>query len=292
MNEPTDDRFERWRVGTATITKIYETTLDHETFASAIRAAPNALDAHRDWMGPYLGPDDQLLMSVHAFGVEADGLRILVDTCIGNDQDYGPEPYPQFFNHLRTTFLEDLHAAGFGRDDVDLVVCTHLHPDHVGWNTVRTAAGEWEPTFRRARYLLPALEADAWRHRGGAFNPWRFAVQPVLDAGQLDLVSGDHQVSPSLRLVPTPGHTTGHVAVRISSGAASAVITGDMVHSPVQLVEPDWTYVHDVDPDLAARTVRTLVAEVADTPTLVLGTHFPTPTAGHLVTTDHGLRFR
>lgn len=283
---------ERWRVGDVTVTKVYETTLDHETFTSALHAPPDGLDAHRDWMGPYLGPNDELLMSVHAFCVEADGLRIVVDTCIGNDLDYGPPPYPQFFNHLHTTFLDDLTAVGFGRDDVDVVVCTHLHPDHVGWNTLRTAEGRWEPTFRRARYVLTDAEAAVWRTRGGAFNPWPFAIQPVLDAGRLDLVPATHRISESVRLVPTPGHTAGHVAVRIHSAGADAIITGDMVHSPVQLVEPDWTYVHDTDPARAAAGVRALLDEVRDTDTLVLGTHFPSPTAGRIVTTPAGVRFR
>jgi glyoxylase-like metal-dependent hydrolase (beta-lactamase superfamily II) len=231
-----------------------------------------------------------MLMSVHAFCVKADGVRIIVDTCIGNGRNYGDGPYLRIFNGLQTSFLEDLEAAGFGRDDVDIVICTHLHPDHVGWNTM-PVGDRWEPTFRRATYLMSRPDVDTWRTLVGAHNPWPQVIQPLIDHGRLDAVDAPHRVSASVELFPTPGHTPGHISVHIASGAARAVITGDMVHSPVQLVEPDWTYRYDSDAAQAASSVRVLLDEVADTDTLVLGTHFPTPTGGRVRTTGDGLRF-
>jgi glyoxylase-like metal-dependent hydrolase (beta-lactamase superfamily II) len=281
---------DRWTVGDVVIAKVHETTLDHEHITEVLPIETADLAPHREWMQPYLGPHDQMLMSVHAFCVEADGLRIVVDTCIGNDQRYGDHPSLRIFEGLHTDFLDDLAAVGFGRDDVDVVICTHLHPDHVGWNTVRVGDG-WEPTFRRARYLMSRVDVEAWRVLVGAHNPWRFAIQPLVDHGCLDVVDAPHRVSPSVEIFATPGHTAGHVSVRITSGEALAVITGDMVHSPIQLVEPDWTYRYDTDAALAARSVRDLVDEVRDRGALVLGTHFPTPTAGELRSSADGIRF-
>jgi glyoxylase-like metal-dependent hydrolase (beta-lactamase superfamily II) len=283
-------RTERWTIGEAVVTKVFETMLDHERITDVLPIGEEDLAPHRAWMAPYLGPHDEMLMSVHAFCVEVDGLRIVVDTCIGNDRDYGPNPYLQIFNGLHTSFLDDLDAVGFGRDDVDVVVCTHLHPDHVGWNTV-LVDGTWEPTFRRARYVLSRPDVDHWRTMEGAHNPWAVAIQPVEDTGQLDAVDAPHAVSASVSLFATPGHTPGHVSVALTSGPARAVITGDMVHSPVQLVEPDWTYRHDTDATRAAQSVRELLDAVGDTDTLVLGTHFPAPTGGHLRSTTTGWRF-
>lgn len=282
---------ERWTVGDAIVTKVYETTLDHERVFDILPVDPDDLAPHREWMGPYLGPNDEMLMSIHAFGVEVDGIRVVVDTCIGNDKDYGDRPSLRVFNGLRTTFLDDLTAADFGRDDVDIVICTHLHPDHVGWNTVRGPHG-WEPTFRKATYLMSRRDVEEWRVLDAPHNPWEFAIQPVIDQGQLTVVEAPYRVSGSIELIPTPGHTPGHVSVRITSAGAHAVITGDMVHSPIQLVEPDWTYRYDADPAEAAKSVRSLVDDVCGTDALVLGTHFPTPTAGRLSTTHEGLRFR
>jgi glyoxylase-like metal-dependent hydrolase (beta-lactamase superfamily II) len=282
---------ERWVVGDVTVTKVYETTLDHERIVDVLPIDAAALAPHREWMGPYLGPNDEMLMSVHAFCLEVDGLRMVVDTCIGNDKHYGDHPMLQIFNGLHTSFLDDLEAAGFGRDDVDVVVCTHLHPDHVGWNTVRVD-DVWEPTFRRATYLMSRTDVDAWRTLTGAHNPWPFAIQPLLDHGQLTTVDPPHRVSPSVELLPTPGHTPGHLSVHLASRGAHAFITGDMVHSPVQLVEPDWTYRYDADGAEAAASVRRLVADACATDALVLGTHFPTPTAGRLRRGEGGgLRF-
>jgi glyoxylase-like metal-dependent hydrolase (beta-lactamase superfamily II) len=227
---------------------------------------------------------------VHALCIEVDGLRIVVDTCIGNDMDYGSSPYLQIFNGLHTSFLDDMTAAGFGPDDVDVVICTHLHPDHVGWNT-RRVDGQWLPTFPNARYLMSRVDVDHWRHVEGAHNPFETSVQPLIEHGLLDAVETDHRVTAGVSLMPTPGHTPGHFSVGLESSGEVAVITGDMVHSPVQLVRPEWTYIYDMDRVEAARSCRRLLELVGDTGVLVLGTHFPRPTAGRVVSDGATWRF-
>jgi glyoxylase-like metal-dependent hydrolase (beta-lactamase superfamily II) len=272
---------ERWSIGDISVTKVLETMLDHERAVDVLPISDEDLGRHRGWMGPYLGANGEMLMSVHTFCVQTGEQKIVVDTCIGNDQNYGESPYLAIFNGLATDLLERMETIGFGPSEVDLVVCTHLHPDHVGWNTIR-AGDTWVPTFPRARYVLSRKDADAWRTLKGAHNPWPFAVQPIEDAGQLDLVDAPAQLAEGVSLRPTPGHTPGHVSVVLQSQGETAVITGDMVHSPVQLVEPAWTYKHDSDRAEATRSVESLVGLATAHQALILGTHFPTPTAGNV----------
>lgn len=197
----------------------------------------------------------------------------------------------------QTPFLADLAAAGFPREDVDTVICTHLHFDHVGWNTM-LVDGEWVPTFPNARYVLCR---DEWAHwssstpKGAGGSGYAAtlddAVRPVIDAGLADLVAPDHQVTDEIRLESTPGHTPGHVAVHVESGGEHALITGDLAHHPVQFAEPDWFADPDTDREQSAATRRRLVDEYADTGVLVIGTHFGPPCAGYLVRDGNGYRF-
>jgi glyoxylase-like metal-dependent hydrolase (beta-lactamase superfamily II) len=179
---------------------------------------------------------------------------------------------------------------------VDLVILTHLHTDHVGWNTY-AHEGAWAPTFPNARYLTVRAEWDYW---AGAYleearrQMFRDSVHPVRDAGLLDLVDVPDEgtdIAPGIHLLPTPGHTPGHVAVKLHSHAATALITGDCVHHPVQMLRPDIGSCADVDPVQAQDTRRGLLASLADTDTLVLGTHFPPPTDGLVVSDGGSYRF-
>jgi glyoxylase-like metal-dependent hydrolase (beta-lactamase superfamily II) len=194
------------------------------------------------------------------------------------------------FNDLDTPFLDRLVAADFVPDDVDYVICTHLHVDHVGWNT-QLVDGAWVPTFPRARYIMSKPDLEYWAGIPGRHNPFAVSVQPLLDAGLVDAVPTDHRVSPSVVLLPTPGHTPGHVSVHITSRGESAVITGDMVHSPVQFARPEWCSLADTDSAEAVRSRERLVALAGGAPTLVIGTHFPPPTAGHIVHDGAGWTF-
>jgi glyoxylase-like metal-dependent hydrolase (beta-lactamase superfamily II) len=268
-----------WKVGDATISVVTETELVYscETF---LHEPPDALDPYRSWLTPYLSDDGRFRIVVQALLVSVDGLRIIVDTCIGSGKDFGPTMAD--FNGLDTPFIEELVAADFVPDMVDYVICTHLHVDHVGWNT-QLVDGEWVPTFPRARYIMSGPDLAYWCEREALHNPFSVSVQPVIDAGLVDAVATDHRVSTSVALLPTPGHTPGHVSVHITSRGESAIITGDMVHSPVQFARPDWSSFADTDRVEATRSRERLLALAGGRPTLVIGTHFPPPTAGHLV---------
>ncbi len=267
-----------WQVGDVRITRVQELE------APGLRwllpdATPENL-ARIDWIGPFLGAGGEGLASVHALLVEAPDRTVVVDTCIGNDRK---RPIPAW-SGLQTRFLEDLEAAGPGVAAVDTVVCTHLHIDHVGWNT-RLQEGRWVPTFENARYLLGRTEWEHWNREDDAVQQQVLAdsVRPIFDAGLVDLVESDHRLCDEIRLEPTPGHTPGHVSVHISSRGEEAVITGDLMHHPSQIARPDWCPKVDSDRDQALATRRAFLASYADTPTLVIGTHFAGPTAGRIV---------
>ncbi|MGH6971832.1 MAG: MBL fold metallo-hydrolase, partial [Caulobacteraceae bacterium] len=232
------------------------------------------------WLYPNFVTEDEVMqMSIHALLVEAPGLRLVVDTCVGNDK---PRALLRG-RALSTGFLKDLEAVGWPRDSVDAVVCTHLHVDHVGWNTV-LEGGKWVPTFPKARYLIGRQEHAHWSADEGEEQQAILSdsVKPIFDAGLADLVELDHVISPEIRLIPSTGHTPGHVCVSIESEGERAVITGDMTHHPCQMAHPDWSPAFDSDPKAAAVTRARLFAEWADQPVLVIGTHYPAPTAGHV----------
>ena len=232
--------------------------------------------------------DATLKLSIHALLVEAPELKLIVDTCIGNDRPRditGGEP-------LSTPFLQQLGDAGWSREGVDAVVCTHLHVDHVGWNTM-LEHGRWVPTFPKARYLIGRQEYEFWSAHDDEEQQQILgdSVTPIFDAGLAQLVELDHVISPEIRLTPSTGHTPGHVSVMIESEGERAVITGDMTHHPCQLAHPDWTPRFDTDLKESAFTRWRLFAEWADQPILVIGTHFAAPTAGHVVRDGAAFRF-
>jgi glyoxylase-like metal-dependent hydrolase (beta-lactamase superfamily II) len=252
-------------------------------------ALPEAVEQHREWLAPhFIDAKGRLLQSIHSFVVRSPDLTVLVDTCVGNDKDRGGR---QPFHMMRTPFLDDLRAAGVPPETVDLVVCTHLHVDHVGWNT-RLDDGRWVPTFPRARYLFARREWEHWSAETSDDTRRIMAdsVTPVLDAGLAQMVDVDHRISDELWLEPTPGHTPGHVSVRLRSGDRDAVITGDLMHAPIQMAEPEWASHFDSDPEQAKKTRRVFCERYADGPVIVLGTHFHHPTAGRIV--RHGERWR
>ncbi len=267
-----------WKVGDVRITRIQE--LEAPGLGWLLPDATPENLARIDWIGPFLSADGDALASVHALLIEAPGRTVVVDTCVGNDK----ERSIPFWNGLQTSFLADLEAAGPGVAAVDAVVCTHLHIDHVGWNT-RLVDGRWVPTFENARYLLGRTEWEHWSREDDAEQQQILAdsVRPIFDADQVDLVESDHRICDELWLEPTPGHTPGHVSVRISSRGEDAVVTGDLMHHPSQAAHPDWCAVVDTDASQALDTRRAFLARYADTPTLVIGTHFAGPTAGRLV---------
>jgi glyoxylase-like metal-dependent hydrolase (beta-lactamase superfamily II) len=214
---------------------------------------------------------------------------MIVDTCLGNDKTGRGVPT---WNELHGPFLRDLAAAGFARESIDTVMCTHLHVDHVGWNTM-LVDGKWVPTFPNARYLMGRVEFDYWRDQQTNQElqvVFADSVKPVFDAGLVDLVEIDHKISPEVSFVPTLGHTPGHVSVRISSKGEEALITGDFVHHPCQMARPEWAATVDYDQTASTKTRREVFGRLAGTPTLVIGTHFAGPTAGRVVRDGNAFR--
>lgn len=267
-----------WTIGAVEVTEIAELI----TTSAAHWLLPDATaDKIREieWLVPhYATPEGKVHMTVRALVIESDGRRILVDTCLGNDK----EREIAAWNMRAGTFLEDLTAAGFPPESIDTVLCTHLHVDHVGWNT-RLVDGEWVPTFPNARYLFADVEWEHWqRDDSGMDQVLRSdSIQPVIDAGLVDLIATDARITSHVTLTPTPGHTPGHVSVMIESEGSSAVITGDLSHMVCQAAHPEWGSTFDVDSAQAEATRRRRFGEWADTDVLVLGTHWE-PCAGRV----------
>jgi glyoxylase-like metal-dependent hydrolase (beta-lactamase superfamily II) len=278
----TDTTEPRWQVGEITITRVDEIELPSQTGPWLLPGATKELVGKAEWLHPDFADSERTLrLASHSFAVRVGDQRILVDTAIGNGKD---RANPAWHN-LGTDYLERLTEVGFRPEDVDLVIITHLHTDHVGWNT-RLHNGLWVPTFPNARYLVSRIEWDYWSSvdkDAAREQMFRDSVFPVHDSGLFELVdvpTGGTEVAPGVRLLPTPGHTPGQVAVWIENSGQRAVITGDSVHHPVQLAHPHVTSCVDIDPAQAQRTRLELFESIADTETLLLGTHFPAPTGG------------
>jgi glyoxylase-like metal-dependent hydrolase (beta-lactamase superfamily II) len=272
----------KWRVGEVTVTKIVELEVTGGSRFILPQVTYEAV-LPIGWLQPDFADErGRLKMSIHALVVEAPSRRIIVDTCLGNDKENRRIPT---WNRLQTSFLADLAAAGYARETIDTVICTHLHVDHVGWNTMLVDS-RWVPTFPKACYLMGRVEYAHWTsqlEREDMTAVLADSVTPVWDAGLVDLVETDHRICDEISLVPTAGHTPGHVSVRIASGGEEAVITGDFMHHPCQIARPEWSSTADSDPTLARRTREQMLTNLADTPTLVIGTHFAGRTAGHVV---------
>ena len=283
---------QKWKIGDVKVSKIVESETEGFLEHVIIEASPEAL-LGIPWLQPdFVNPQGYMRWSMHALVIETPTRRIIVDTCVGNDKTRPSVP-PWHLQQL--PFLEDLEHAGFARDSIDTVLCTHLHVDHVGWNTM-LVEGRWVPTFPKARYLFGRTEFEHWQADAAApapadlttleaFQYGMFAdsVKPVVDAGLVELVATDHRVCDEVRLTPTPGHTPGHVSIVIESGGATALITGDFIHHPCQLAHPEWPTIVDTSREQSSATRNHMFSKLSGTPTLVIGTHWASPTAGRII---------
>lgn len=288
----TDRRYEKlsWKIGDVTITRLVEVVLKAPINSLFPDGTPEQLSAYDSWLRPnFLDTDGDMILSIHAFLINAGGLNIIVDTCAGNGKKL---PLYEEWNNLNTPFLENMAALGFPADKIDRVLCTHLHFDHVGWNT-HLVDGQWIPTFPNARYLFGATEWEFWKDEDDPYESHALdqALQPIFDAGQVDLVESTHKINDEISLIPTPGHTPGHVSILIQSKGEEAVITGDMFHHPLQMAKPGWIDMADVESSLAEKTRIEFMQRFGDSETTVLGTHFATPTAGKIVSDGPGYKF-
>ena len=241
-------------------------------------AGPEARDAIKTHVPHQLcAVTGRLILPIQGFLLKTPSHTILVDSCVGNDKS---NPNTSDWNmRSDNRFMAALTAAGIGPDDVDYVLCTHLHTDHVGWNT-KMEDGRWVPTFPNARYLMPALDEEYFRN--GTGNAYTQSVLPVIEAGQVELVTPGHMLGDHVTLIPTPGHTPGHVSVLLKSGTAGAIITGDALHTAAQCWHPDWHFKYDTDVDLAVVSRRQLLENASEADRKVLGSHFALPSIGRV----------
>lgn len=290
----------QWRVGKVKITRVVEFEgggLPPDfMFAELTEERVRSIS----WIHPnYADPDGKLKSSIHSYVIESQGRRIIVDTCLGNDKQRRAKEV----NLLQLPFLQRLTEAGYSPETIDLVLCTHLHLDHVGWNT-RWSGEKWVPTFPNARYLFGREEWHHWAnspHAGDIPRPiaelmdfkavMYDSLTPIVEASLHELVETDHRLTDEVSLFPTPGHTPGHVSVAIASDGYRAVIAGDVIHNPIQFADPGICSVFDDDRALAHTTRAAFIHSYADQTVLVLGSHFATPSAGYVLRDEDGWRF-
>jgi glyoxylase-like metal-dependent hydrolase (beta-lactamase superfamily II) len=226
-------------------------------------------------------------MSIHSLVVETPTRRIVVDTGLGNDKQGRTVPT---WNNRQGPFLETMRTAGFPPESIDTVLCTHLHVDHVGWNT-KLVDGRWVPTFANARYLFGKAEFEHWRDHSAEPDKaavFEDSVQPIVDAGKADLVGSSDKICEEMTLLPTPGHSPGHMSIHIRSNGEEALLTGDVAHHPCQMAHLEWSSTADSDPVQSVVTRRELFSRFADSPVLVIGGHF---NAGRIQRDGDAFRF-
>jgi glyoxylase-like metal-dependent hydrolase (beta-lactamase superfamily II) len=280
-------------VGDLTIHRVIEQEQPFfDPFGFLPTLTPELLEENRSWLEPdALDPATGMIrLCIQSYVVRTPHHTLLIDSCVGNHKNH---PTRDFW-HQKTdsAYMDSLAAAGVSVDDIDFVMCTHLHPDHVGWNT-RLENGRWVPTFPKARYVFSEREYAHWsaEHANTAIPYMAESVLPIVEAGRADLVGSDHALDDHVQLEPTPGHTPDHFAVRLRSGDARAVVTGDLIHSPLQARYPEMSSRPDVDKAQAAATRRRFLESCCDNDTLVCTAHFPSPSAGRITRWDDGFRF-
>jgi glyoxylase-like metal-dependent hydrolase (beta-lactamase superfamily II) len=274
------------KLGTIAIHRIVE---QEGPFFDALKFFPTLttelLEENRAWLQPrFLDPADQLMLCIQSYLVRTPHHNILVDTCVGNHK---PRPTRPFWHMMKSDrFERNLAATGLSVGDIDFVMCTHLHTDHVGWNT-RLEDGRWVPTFPKARYVFADRELAYWTKRqqdDATAVPWvTDSVLPIVAANRADIVKSAHAFNDLVTLMPTPGHSIDHFSLQVGKPGADAVITGDMIHSPLQARYPELGMMADYDSKQAGMSRRELFARFCDTSTLMCTAHFPSPSTGRVV---------
>ena len=256
---------------------------------------PEVLRANPDMAGPRLidPATGKLVFSFHSFVVKTGHHNILIDSCIGNNKERPTRPQ---FHQLQSPFLVDLASTGVTPEQIDYVMCTHLHWDHVGWNT-RLDNGRWVPTFPNARYIMARREFEHWQavQQRSEESPHRYAfedsVLPVVRTGQSVLVDDNYSLEDGFFFESAPGHTPGNVVIHARSRDDRAVFLGDVLHHQFQLMQPAWSTLACTDPALSRTTRTRLVEEYAERGTRLLPGHFPSPTAGRIVRRGSAFRY-
>ena len=268
-----------------------------DTFTFFPDATREVVEANKDWLMPrYIDPKTiEVILCIQSYVIKTSHHTILVDTCVGNHKSRPARPSWHMQN---SPFIEELGSVGVHPEEVDFVLCTHLHVDHVGWNT-KLLDGRWVPTFPNAKYIFSRNEFELWaaRYEKGETVPvplvYEDSVLPIVEAGQAIIVEDTHQIDDGMWLEPAPGHTPGHVMLNLKSGEETALMSGDVIHHPLQLIRPEWSSRACEDPHLSAVSRTKMLERVADTNTLLCPAHFGSPTMGHVIShaTD-GFRYR
>jgi glyoxylase-like metal-dependent hydrolase (beta-lactamase superfamily II) len=255
---------------------------------------PALLEENLPWLAPkYIEPaTGRLVLCIQSYLVRTRHHTILVDSCVGNHK---PRPARPMWNMLSSDRYEkNLAATGVGLGDIDYVMCTHLHVDHVGWNT-RLENGRWVPTFPKAKYLFADRELEHWTAKekeDPSNHPWiADSVLPIVAAGRAETVQSDHRLNELVELVPTPGHTIDHFSVHVGKSGRDALITGDMIHSPLQARYPELGMRADYDSRQGGVSRRKVFERFCDTPTLMCMAHFPSPSVGRITRWGEGFKF-
>jgi glyoxylase-like metal-dependent hydrolase (beta-lactamase superfamily II) len=282
-----------FRVGDLAIQRVMEMQipfrLPGEMFPSAL---PGDLAELTPQFTPWaIDPDSgRAILAVQSYLVRTARHTILIDTCIGCDKTN--TRIPDWANRTDQGWLERLAGTGVGPEQIDYVFCTHLHADHSGWNT-RMLDGRWVPTFPNAKYIFARTEVEHAERAG--LPQYAENVLPVIAAGQAVLVDSDHALDDQVWLEPTPGHTPGHVAVHLeagpNSGSDHAVMWGDLLHSPLQCLRPDWYFMIDTDPAQSVASRRRVLENCCEHNHLVLPAHFPAPSVGRIAAEGDAFRF-
>jgi glyoxylase-like metal-dependent hydrolase (beta-lactamase superfamily II) len=286
------------QIGAARITRIeesYEPNFEARTFFPDWR--DELVAEHLHWMVPdhFEPATGWIKLSVHSWLIEIGGRTILIDTCIGNHK---PRPARPKWHQLNTPYLDRLKAAGVRPEQIDMVMCTHLHVDHVGWNT-RLDNGRWVPTFPNARYVFSKTDYDHFRaidsdpKTGPASHgSFRDSVLPVVEAGLAQMVDGAQAVEEFLAVEPAPGHTPGHVVIKLASQSRQALFCGDAIHHALQVYHPAWNSFACLDQEAARRTRRKLLEDCARSGALLMPQHFGAPHLCHVEADGDGFRPR
>jgi len=282
----------QWRIGDVEIFQIVEIENAGELIQSTIPEATPENIKKIDWLQPdFTDADGHLKARVQSFLIKSDERWILVDTCNGNGKKRTDMPE---WGNLQTNFLEKMHELGVRETDIDRVICTHLHCDHVGWNTI-WRNGEWVPTFPNAEYIFARKEYDYWANKPAgeiaddlaAFDD---SVAPIIRDDLAKLVKEDFRIDENIRLIPTPGHTPGHVSVRIESGGEKTIICGDLFHHPCQIAFPEWSAEEGEAKQQAIASRLKLLNEIADKNILLMAPHFTGPAAGFVKRSGEGYK--
>lgn len=283
----------KWRLGEAEIFQIIELE-DDNLIQSIIKEATHENIKQMKWLQPYFADKKGHLKAlVQSFLIKYRGFNILVDTCNGNGKR---RPNVPEWSNLNTNFLEKLRAVGIKEAEIDYVVCTHLHFDHVGWNT-RLEKGKWVPTFPKATYLFVKKEYEYWRGKPEKeleddILGIEDSVTPIVKTGQVQLVSDNYVITPGIRLISTPGHTPHHVSLAIESQGQKAIISGDVFHHPCQISHPEWLAEVDRFPKQTVETRYKMLNTLANNNILLIGSHFASPVAGLVKQANERFLFR